>query len=302
MTPQLVTLTAVDAPEIVPFCARALPYEEWSPALARYTLLQTDDAEPDVALGLRVSGQLVAVAIGAANNREGRVSGFVKLVATERTERRRGHCRILLGELEQRLHDLGATAVAIRACRRYLVPGVDVRYSEALCLFDRAGYQRGHTTYNLEVDLTREPILLEERLDQLRQHHIEIRRFERDDEGVLDAYLRQYWSPGWRFEGLEALHLGSEPVPGFAAWKDGAIIGFAVYDVTRPGWFGPIGTNPEERSSGVGGALLLQCLRDWQLAGRQRGEIAAIGPLYFYVSTCGARTSRAFVTYHKELS
>ena len=300
--PDLVELGESDLPELAALCARTLPYDDCSPDLLRYTLVQGTAAEPQRALGLRIGGELAAVAVGARNpTPAGAPLGQVKMVATAPERRRRGFARRLLGELEGWMAAAGATAVRVQAARRYFVPGVDLRHSKALCLFDRLGYQRRGMTYNLCVDLARRSFDPAPLVAALAGQGITVRRLAAEDAPAFDHYLTTRWSPGWRYEGMQALALGQQPVPGHLALQDGEIVGFSVYDVTRPGWFGPIGTNQELRGREVGSALLHACLFDWQRQGRRQGEIAAIGPLYFYVTACDAAICRAFATYDKPL-
>lgn len=142
------------------------------------------------------------------------------------------------------------------------------------------------------MDLTRRSFGPSGLVDGLRQERIDVRRLERGDEAAFAAYLAASWGAGWQYQGLQALRCGREPIPGHLALAGDAVIGFAVYDVTRPGWFGPIGTAAERRGRSVGTALLHACLFDWQRQGRQRGEIAGIGPLYVYVTACDAAIAR----------
>lgn len=304
MDMKLTTLTSDDLPNLTTLCVRCLLYETVSSELLRHTLLQTDDIEPDIALGLCLNGDLVAAAVGSVNNNEDQRSyqGYIKAVLTDPNYRRRGLAKLLLLELEERLKARGVSSISIRACRRYLLPGIDVRYSEALCMFDRLGYSRNGMTFNLEVDLRVQRFNVEERLAHLQQGGIVVRRIGALDRTALSDYLHATWGKGWHAEGMAVFNLGREQIPGFIATVGETPIGFAVYDVTRPGWFGPIGTTEVYRHTGVGGALLLCCLRDWQEQGRASGEIAAIGPLYFYVTTCSARISRTFITYHKHIA
>ncbi len=44
------------------------------------------------------------------------------------------------------------------------------------------------------------------------------------------------------------------------AVRDSQLVGFACYDATAKGFFGPIGVDPTKRGRGVGRALLLSCL------------------------------------------
>lgn len=297
------SLDESDLPELAALCAASLVFDECSPELLRYTLFTGEEAAPELRLGLRDAGRLLAAAIGAYGRQpEHHLEGHVKLVATAPAAQRQGSARRLLAELEARFRAAGAVAARLSFSRRYLVPGVDLRYSRALCLFDRLGYQRQPCTYNVGVDLTRcsfDPAPFGE---ALATRGITVRRVHRDERAVLADYLQRRWSAGWTLEGLRALELPQEPVPAQIAVHQGEIVGFAVYDVTRPGWLGPIGTNAEFRGRDVGTALLHACLFDWQQAGRHWGEIAGIGPLYFYVSACDGVICRAFQRYVKPLT
>lgn len=300
--PELVTLTDADLPELAALCAATLPYDDCSPALLRYTLLLSTEAEPALPLGLRTDGKLAAVAVGALNaGHDGALAGFVKLVATAPDAQRRGYARRLLGELETRFRAAGAASCRVLFCRRYFVPGVDVRHSRALCLFDRLGYQRRAFTYNLDVDLTRRSFDPAPLVAPLRAAGVTVRRLERADEAAYTRYLGERWIEGWQYEGLYALRSGQEPISAHVALAGDEMIGFAAYDVTRPGWFGPIGTNAERRGQRIGTALLHACLYDWQQQGRRQGQIAGIGPLYFYVDACDAVVERTFQMYEKRL-
>ena len=296
------TLDESDLPDLAALCAATLVFDDCSPALLRYTLFGDEEAA-ELRLGLRANGRLLAVAIGAYSRHQERgVDGHIKLVATAPEAQRQGHARRLLGELEARFRAAGAAAVRLGFSRRYLLPGVDLRYSRALCLFDRLGYQRQPFTYNVGVDLTRRSFDPAPLCRTLATDGITVRHVERDDQSAFANYLQTRWSAGWTFEGLQALDLNQEPVPAHIALYEGEIVGFAVYDVTRPGWLGPIGTNAEFRGRDVGTALLHACLFDWQRNGSHYGEVAGIGPLYFYVSACDGVISRAFQRYVKPLT
>lgn len=300
---ELVTLTDADLPELAALCAATLPFDDCSPSLLHYTLLLSTEAEPMLPLGLREGGRLVAFAVGTLGpGHDGALAGYIKLVATAPDAQRRGFARRLIGELEERFRAAGAATGCVMFSRRYFVPGVDLRHSRALCLLDRLGYARVAMTYNLDVDLTRRSFDPAPLVAQLRADGVTVRRLARADEAAYTRYLGERWSEGWQYEGLHALRSGQEPIPAHVALAGEEIIGFAAYDVTRPGWFGPIGTNAERRGRRVGTALLHACLHDWQRQGRRHCQIAGIGPLYFYVDACDAVIERAFQIYQKSLA
>ena len=66
------------------------------------------------------------------------------------------------------------------------------------------------------------------------------------------------------------------------------MIGFACYDATGLGMFGPTGVEEAERGQGTGKALLLACLLDMRLKGYAYCAIGWAGPKDFYRKAVGA--------------
>ncbi len=66
------------------------------------------------------------------------------------------------------------------------------------------------------------------------------------------------------------------------------LLGFACYDVTNKGLFGPMGVNENLREHGIGKALLLACLHAMVMHGYAYAVIGWAGPVEFYVKTVGA--------------
>ena len=61
--------------------------------------------------------------------------------------------------------------------------------------------------------------------------------------------------------------MSNHPISCFVAVQNQQIIGFACYDATALGFFGPTGVIEESRGKGVGKALLLACMLDMKLKG-----------------------------------
>lgn len=78
-----------------------------------------------------------------------------------------------------------------------------------------------------------------------------------DRQAVLD-FIGKHFSQGWVNE--SSIALCRQPNSCFIAVRDGQILGFACYDATALGFFGPIGVDPEARGQRIGQALLLACL------------------------------------------
>jgi len=79
-----------------------------------------------------------------------------------------------------------------------------------------------------------------------------------------------------------------QPITVYVATIERELVGFAAYECTRRGFFGPTGVAQSERAKGIGKALLLASL--WGL--RELGYVYAIignaGPVRFYQQTVGA--------------
>ena len=78
-------------------------------------------------------------------------------------------------------------------------------------------------------------------------------------------WVREHFGEGWEAECATAL--SAQPNTCFIARQDGACIGFACYDATARGYFGPIGVDEDARKTGIGRALLLRCLYAMREAG-----------------------------------
>src|SRR5690348_4856635 len=79
-----------------------------------------------------------------------------------------------------------------------------------------------------------------------------------------------------------------QPISVFIATIDRELAGFAGYECTRRGFFGPTGVIPAAQGKGVGKALLLASLYALRELGYVYGIIGAAGPVRFYQKTVGA--------------
>ena len=102
---------------------------------------------------------------------------------------------------------------------------------------------------------------------------------------VID-WVRDTFNEGWATEVTVGLY--NRPVSCFIAVRGEVIIGFACYDATMLGFFGPTGVAETQRGRGTGGALLLACLLDMKLKGYGYAVIGAAGPTDFYRKVVGA--------------
>ncbi|GAA3274694.1 GNAT family N-acetyltransferase [Dactylosporangium vinaceum] len=222
--------------------------------------------------------------------------GHVELLAVAPEARRRGVGSALLREAERRLAGLGATRVRLGGnppC--YAWPGVDVRYTPAVCLAQRAGYQLTDTAWNMTADLGRPE--LDGPVDEGRLHDRGVKVVPAGPD--TPEWVRSIWGDGWGWEVAQSLGRGGAGC--YVAVRDGEVLGFAAYGANRPSWFGPMGTAPAAEGLGIGRVLLRRCLADLRAAGHATAQIGWVGPVAFYAKAVTARIERVFWIYTKTL-
>lgn len=103
------------------------------------------------------------------------------------------------------------------------------------------------------------------------------------------AWVRERFGAGWACEA--AVALGNRPVSCWLATEGTSLLGFACFDATARGFFGPIGVDPAARGRGIGAALLQAVLADMRRCGYGYAVIGGVGSeaqLRFYRQACGA--------------
>ncbi len=78
------------------------------------------------------------------------------------------------------------------------------------------------------------------------------------------------------------------PVSCWIAQSDATLVGFACYDTSALGYFGPTGVMESFQKQGIGTALLLACLQEMKLKGYGYAIIGWVGPMEFYAKAVGA--------------
>lgn len=124
------------------------------------------------------------------------------------------------------------------------------------------------------------------KLEALRAAGVEIRRAMAYERRPVCAWVREHFGEGWAGE-CEAGFSG-HPLSCFVAARAGRLVGFACYDCTFKGAFGPTGVLQGERGQGIGAALLLSCLHAMAAEGYAYAVIGGAGDLAFYERACGA--------------
>jgi hypothetical protein len=115
---------------------------------------------------------------------------------------------------------------------------------------------------------------------------VTIRRAIAPEKHVVAKWVGEHFSPAWVSE-CEAAFARS-PVTCIIAVENGKMLGFACYDSTLKGFFGPTGVDENERGRGIGKMLFLYTLSLMRLDGYGYAVIGGAGPTEFYAKTAGA--------------
>jgi predicted N-acetyltransferase YhbS len=243
-------------------------------------------------------GQVIGVVLGSVSHRDASV-GHVDLVAVDSGHRRQGVGRALLARVEAALAGLGVDEVVLAGNAPYYAwPGIDVRYTPAICAAMALGFEQDQPAWNMTAVVGDESTVEAEK--RLADEGIGVRRAGLDDlPGLVDFALVNF---GSQWAGEISHSVGRDRAAcHIAVDSAGKILGFAAYGSSRPSWFGPMGTAPAGRGLGIGGLLLRRCLRDQKANGHDRVQIGWVGPLPFYSGQVGARVERVFFLYRKQL-
>lgn len=103
---------------------------------------------------------------------------------------------------------------------------------------------------------------------------------------VVIDWVQAHFSKNWASE--VAVAFSRQPVACLIAVENGKLLGFACYDTTARGFFGPTGVDPDARGRGLGLALFSAALQTMKTLGHAYAFIGDAGPTDFYVKTAGA--------------
>lgn len=115
---------------------------------------------------------------------------------------------------------------------------------------------------------------------------VTIRRVIPAEKHFVTPWVGKEFSAFWQSE--TEIAFSRSPPTCWIAVEDKHIIGFAVYDTTAKGFFGPTGVSEQARGRGVGKALLLVCLHAMYWEGYAYAIIGGVGPTEYYAKTVGA--------------
>jgi GNAT superfamily N-acetyltransferase len=266
----------------------------------KHKIYEDPDYDPALSPLIEDAGRPVALVHGVI--RSGGETAFLKVMAVEKSYRRRGLASQLLDIFESRVRQAGATRIQLFFCPPcYFLPGIDPGYAEALCLMLRRGYQtKRESEVNMEVDL--DPVLLDTQADEARLAALgyTVRRAQSSDQEAAVALGYRTGGDWWQSEVADAFSY--DPIRlQVAADSTGTLVAYAAQDVVGPTLFGPTATDPSHQRLGLGTVLLKRCLADVLVQGYPRALISGAGPIAFYTRAVGARVCRVFWPFEKSL-
>lgn len=115
---------------------------------------------------------------------------------------------------------------------------------------------------------------------RVRDAGIVVRRAMSFERHVVIDWVRTHFYEGWVSEVL--LGFSQQPATAYVAVRDNQLLGFACYDTSAKGFFGPTGVDEAARGQGIGEALLITTLKGMREAGYGYAVIGDPGPVEFY--------------------
>ncbi len=142
---------------------------------------------------------------------------------------------------------------------------------------------------------------LQPALDAIAPMHIQIRPARVGEETQIMPWIAQHFNPGWENGVVYAIHrspcslfiaIEKQPPDPVRADPYGLppekLVGFACYDSSNRGMFGPMGVHPRYEGRGIGTALLLTALHAMWNENYAYAVIGWAGPVDWYASRVGA--------------
>lgn len=103
---------------------------------------------------------------------------------------------------------------------------------------------------------------------------------------LIAGWIKTNFSEYWVSEATAAM--AHQPPGCLIAILDGELVGFACYDATAKGFFGPTGVAESARGKRIGLALFYHTLVAMKANGYAYAIVGSAGPIDFYVNAMGA--------------
>lgn len=115
---------------------------------------------------------------------------------------------------------------------------------------------------------------------------VSVRRAFAAEKRLIADWVAKRFGERWASEC--EISFARQPVACFVAVSDFEVLGFASYDATARGFFGPTGVAEEARHKGIGRSLLVATIEDMARQGYAYGIIGSTTSLDFYRNEVGA--------------
>jgi mycothiol synthase len=298
---QIVEASAADLEQLHPLVSEALGFDTFSPELLHQKLLFNPHPGRDVyhTLVARLDGHLAGMLQHVVRADSG--LAWLGLFAVAGEYRRKGIARRLFDAALRAWRTQEVRIVEIMTVpTNYLVPGIDPRYTPAICFVESAGFVHKGARVNLRALLDRSFDTVADEEDLARQG-IEIRRARAGDWHLIERFFARQFGEGWLCE--TGMGMACHPPAVHLALQDGEVVAFAAHSTMNQEWgnFGPMGTGDAARGKGVGRVLMYRCMSDLQAAGFRSAVIPWVGPYRFYCSLLNCQIERVFWQYRMEL-
>ena len=123
-------------------------------------------------------------------------------------------------------------------------------------------------------------------VEDLSSQEFNVRRAQPFELTPVRRFIADNFSLSWADE--MSVGFAHQPISVYVATIEHELVGFAAYECTRRGFFGPTGVVTAARGKGIGKVLLLASLRALHEMGYVYAIIGAAGPVRFYQKTVGA--------------
>jgi len=274
-------------------------YDTFSEELLHEKLYDDPNWDANNTLVATEKNQIIGFLQGVIRDIRGTRYGYIKLMVVHKNWRRQSIATKLFKTIEDNFKKMEVENIRIYdSPLNYFMPGVDPRYTEAVCFAEKMGFKHIGEAVNMTVDLEKSNWETTEDIKNLKNENIEISRATNADKEELIEFISEEWIL-WQNE-LE-LAYKSNPIAIFIARLNGKIKAFSAYNGNNvgTGWFGPMGTHPDLRGNGIGKVLLYNCLADIKSSGLTESTIPWVAPISFYSHYADAKISRVFWRYEK---
>lgn len=280
---------------------RSCTYDQFSADILNEKIFDDPDYSADETLVAEDNDRVIGFMCGVRRVIRDEKIGYIKLMAVDPEFRRQGIAREMYQKLENLFIQNQVEKVRIYDVPfNYHMPGIDPRYTPALCFAWRLGFHRFNDTSNLLVSLQDQNWSTANQEQKLLKDNIEIRRATEADMPALMQFIVDNFLL-WQSEVEKSYR--SDPIAVHIALLNGQVKAFSGHNGNNigTGWFGPMGTHPDLRGKGIGGILLKRCLQDMKDWGLEYSVIPWVGPIDFYSHYANAVVDRVFWRFEKIL-